>query len=76
MDVYLVAFVSNCPEKFIKTGLVKVEGKSKFSMNEKMKVWTEGPFDDETVVVLQLYKSLGVKELIVEKSIDVKEIIE
>lgn len=74
MDVYLVAFVSNFPERFIKTGLAKVEGKGKFSVNEKMKVWAEGPFDDETVFVLQVYKSLGVKELLAEKSVEAKEV--
>ena len=52
MDVYFVAFVSNSPSRFIKTGLVKVTKKGKFTMNEQMQLWAEGPFEEETVVVL------------------------
>ena len=52
MDVYFVAFASNSPDKFIKTGLVKATGKGKFSMNERMSLWAEEPFEEETVIVL------------------------
>eukprot|EP00828_Plagiopyla_frontata_P045021 TRINITY_DN7569_c0_g1_i4.p2 TRINITY_DN7569_c0_g1~~TRINITY_DN7569_c0_g1_i4.p2 ORF type:complete len:171 (-),score=45.40 TRINITY_DN7569_c0_g1_i4:20-532(-) len=75
MDVYFVAFASNSPDKFIKTGLVKATGKGKFSMNERMSLWAEEPFEEETVIVLQVFKSLGVKELIAEKSIQVQKVI-